>query len=177
MLDQKTLKELLHYDPETGLFTWLPRRLEHFKSTGTHSSWNKQFSNRIAGSKTTGGYILIVVKEQQYYAHRLAFLYMDGSMPPNEVDHIDGGRSNNKWGNLRLATRSDNSKNLKLFNTSTTGHPGVYWHKDSKKWYAKIKLNGKQSHLGMFNKLDDAVRARKEAEIDLGFHPNHGRVN
>ena len=88
------------------------------------------------------------------------------------VDHIDGNRSNNRWANLREATRKTNARNMKRPSNNTSAVAGVSWHKKAGKWRAF--LAGK--HLGLFVSKSDATRARKTAERKLGFHPNHGRI-
>lgn len=93
------LKELLHYNPETGVFTWA-------RSVGQRAR-----IGRVAGSKVPSGYIKISVSKRVYSAHRLAWLYMTGSWPENEIDHVDNNPSNNAFSNLRAATKSQNAQN------------------------------------------------------------------
>ena len=163
-MTQAELKQLLDYDPSTGLFTWKPR------------PGNKAFNNRSAG-KLTGqkptkkGYLLIYVKGKHYAAHRLAFLYMTGSMPV-EVDHENHVKTDNRWCNLLPATSSSNKKNSPKPKNNTSGVVGVYFK--NPKWKAQIQHQGKVKNLGTFTNKQDAIAARKAAEKQLGFHPNHG---
>lgn len=146
MISQKRLKELLHYDPLTGVFTWRVSR-GGSASTGT-----------VAGSDNGKGYRIIAVDGKKYLAHRLAFLYTDGAFPENEVDHINGCRDDNRRDNLRAASRSQN-----LANRSSKGY---YWNKSLKKWAAELKYKNYRTYLGLFKTEKEAsdayhVAARK----------------
>jgi hypothetical protein len=161
ILTQARLKELLHYCPDSGLFTWMASRGSIKKGC-------------VSGTAHSEGYINIGVDGSRYFAHRLAFLYMVGVMPKEDVDHINHSRDDNRWGNLRGATRADNSKNSSISKSSTSGISGVSWHKASAKWRAHIRVDGKQKHLGSYGSLTTAGLARKKAERKYGFHENHG---
>ncbi len=176
ILDQKTLKELLHYDPETGIFTWLYRDRKYFDSTAIQTTWNKRFAGEKAGVMTRG-YCLISIFYKKIFAHRLAFLYVTGSLPKQEVDHINGDRGKNSWSNLRDASSSENSRNMKLICTNKSGVMGVRWCEDRSKYRAYIKLKGKTKYLGKTKDFFEAVCMRKSAELRYNFHPNHGRPN
>jgi len=165
LLTQERLKELLYYNPQFGIFV---------RRVATSSSIKV---GDIAGSLTRGGYMCFSVNRRLYLAHRLVFLYMEGEFPPNQVDHINGCRADNTWLNIRHATHQDNMRNAKIPKTNKSGVIGVFFNKPTGKWRALIKVNGKQTHLGYFTDFDDAVLARKSAEIEHGFHPNHGRSN
>lgn len=110
-----------------------------------------------------------------YLAHRLAWLLQTGDWPEFEIDHIDGDALNNRWENLRDVPSFENKKNMPLYRTSTSGVAGVRWKTDAGKWVARININGKTVHLGYYGSKEDAVRARKFAEAEHGFHRNHGR--
>ena len=159
MLTQKRLKEVLHYDPEAGVFTWLVAR------------GNKIKAGDIAGSVGPVGYRKIGIDGKIYKASRLACLYMEGCFPEYEVDHRDRVKNNNKWYNLRHATRSYNMKNCKIVSDNTSGVTGVNFHKKHNKWQAYITDGGKTMHLGSFNNFINAVHARWEAEVKYGW-PN-----
>lgn len=159
MLTQDRLKELLCYDPETGVFT---RKIATIKPAGT-----------VSGSLTSNGYIEMRCGGLRTTAHRLAFLYMTGEIPDN-VDHIDHDRTNNKWTNLRSATRSVNLRNCKKRTDNKSGVTGVSWSKACGKWTARIKTENKYEHLGVFADWFDAVCARKSASVRTGYHANHG---
>lgn len=166
-LTQKRLKELLHYDPETGIFTWL--------KTG-----RGRRKNLIAGNIHTDSsgkkYIIICIKHKRYKAHRLAFLYMVGSFPINQTDHNDGNGLNNKFKNLSDATHLENHRNTRLQSNNTTGICGVNWIKDRDKWQSQITIKGRRKTLGYFTTKLAAAYARHIAEIKYNFHPNHGQI-
>lgn len=159
-ISQAQLKELLHYNPDTGIFTWLVNR-------------GRARAGDIAGDIDARGYGRIGLLNSVQKSHRLAFLYMRGSIP-KYVDHINHDRLDNRWGNLRTASILLNNKNLSMSKTNTSGFTGVSFVKRISKWRAYIKINYKNIHLGYFTELSDAVTVRKQAEIKHGFHVNHG---
>jgi len=162
VITQSELKRLFSYDPETGLFTRLISNNRRLKS------------GEIAGSTTCGGYVRICVNGQPYQAHRLAWLYMTGSWPENQIDHINHIKDDNRIANLRDVTHRENQKNQPKRKTNTSGVTGVMWNVRDKRWRAKIFLNGKEKSLGGFTNKFEAICARKSAENRHGFHPNHG---
>jgi hypothetical protein len=126
----------------------------------------------VAG--TTGkGYVRIRVGGELFLAHRLVFLYCFGSMPDEEVDHINGVRNDNRLVNLRQVSRAENSKNKKTPKNNTSGHAGVYFDKQAKKWVAIIKVNRKNIYLGFYKEKKDAINRRLLAVREYGFHENH----
>lgn len=126
MITQEQLKLILNYDPETGEFNWLvkPR--------------NRASIGGVAGHLRKNGYREISIKGKKYYAHRLAWLYMTGSWPKEHIDHINGNPSDNRFCNLREATRSQNMHNQGVCSNNTSGYKGVCWHKSNQKWEACI---------------------------------------
>lgn len=160
-LTQKRLKELLKYDKKSGIFT---------RKTGRGG----KKANDIAGSLHKTGYIIINVDEKSYQAHRLAWLYVYGEMPKEQIDHINHIKTDNAIKNLRMATQKENSKNMSKSKKNTSGVTGVHWHNVAKRWCARINVDGKKIHLGLFAQFSDAVNARKNAEILHGYHENHG---
>lgn len=161
MVTQERLKELLHYDPETGAFIW---RVARRGPAGVGD---------VAGTLRVTGYITIGIDGRIYRAHRLAFLYMGVSLPP-QVDHENHIRNDNRWVNLSPATSFINQRNCTLHKNNQSGVTGVHWHKYFRKWTATIGFNKKRYHLGRFNDKEEAIKVRKEAEKRFGFHPNHG---
>ena len=87
MLTQERLHEVLNYDPDTGIFTWKERPIETFKTVGAGNTWNTRYAGTVAGSKDKDGYIVVRIGGKRYFAHRLAFLYVHGYMPEQEIDH------------------------------------------------------------------------------------------
>lgn len=146
MLTQERLKELLHYDPESGVFTWL-----HTRSV--------VWAGDIAGTLKNDGYIVISIDGVRYGAHRLAFLYMTGSMPDVEVDHKNCVKADNRWVNLRLASRSENCLNRGMLGHNKSGHKGVSWNSNKRRWIARAQINGKPIHIGAFKSLEEAAKA------------------
>lgn len=161
------LKNLICYDPSFGKFTWLINRRGYAKI------------GDIAGSYNFGGYIVIKIYGCQYQASQLAWFYMTGEWPEDEIDHEDGITDNNKWNNLRKAAHIQNAKNRKLNINNTTGFKGV--HKRGNKYRSKINFNGIQISLGTFDTMEDAKSAYdKAADFYYGQFIRkdacHGRV-
>lgn len=175
MLTQQYLKECLDYNPETGVFTWKERPLHYFKREANGKGWNKRCAGTQAGAIDGKGYVQINLCGKLHRAHRLAFLFMEGRMPDGEVDHLNHVKTDNRWVNLRETDVSGNRTNQKLSSASTCGHTGVYFNRRRKKWVAQIKKFSQIRYLGSFDDIEDAVAARKQAELELGFHPNHGK--
>ena len=150
------VRELLDYDPETGLFTWKVNRGSAKVSC-------------VAGSKNSKGYLLIEIDRKKCQAHRLAWLFCYGSWPKNMIDHVNGDRTDNRVNNLREATVDQNLQNLhKAYKTSSTGLLGVCKHACGK-FQANIRIPGKRLYLGLFNTPEEAHRAYIKAKIRL--HP------
>lgn len=166
-INQKLLIKLIHYNPKTGELVRIA------KLNKEHNIFPcKKFKPQ---SITPHGYYQLNILGRPYTLHRLIFLYMTGSFPKEDVDHIDGNRLNNKWNNLREVSRGKNLKNIGLRSTNKSGHIGVYCRKDTKKYSAYINHKGKKYSLGDFEKYEDAVKVRLKAEIEFGFHRNHGK--
>ena len=156
------LKELLKYDCETGDFTW-KKRLGGRMRIGA-----------VAGTQNGNGYTQIMINRQVYRAHRLAWLYMTGKWPENDIDHINHDRTDNRWVNLREVTRTENLKNSSLRKRNTSGVCGVHWYEGRDKWQSYIAASGKRVHLGYFTDKFEAICARKSADNRYGYHENHG---
>jgi hypothetical protein len=138
MLTQARLKELLHYSPETGEFVWLVRTANRIK-----------VGNK-AGSSDNRGYVVTMIDGKTYKNHRLAFLYMEGSLPSLGVDHINGLKNDNSWANLRQATQAQNTQNMALPRNNTTGFKGVSWHECTKSYTASVTAFGKRNIIHNF---------------------------
>lgn len=150
-LTQARLKELLHYDPETGGFRWKVK-------------FSRQQPGGAAGTRDAYGYLVIRVEGRLYKAHRLAWLYVHGVWPALGLDHINRERDDNRIANLREACQSLNSMNRTPQVRSASGVSGVIWRKDRRKWTAQIRIGYRTVHLGVFADKKDAVAARKTAE-------------
>lgn len=173
MITQEYLKELLSYDIDTGVFTWLPRNLLTSQEAWCVASWNTKHAGKIAGSVTGRGYIDLRIFYKSYRAHRLAWLYVYGEFPKLGIDHIDGDFVNNRISNLRDVSQAENNKNAKRPKSNTSGVSGVSFEKHTNKWRAYIA--GKS--IGRYSDMAAAILARNKAEKEFGFHKNHGRAD
>jgi hypothetical protein len=176
------LRQLISYDAKTGQFYWKPRN----SKTVNHEdikvcdyiakNWNTRFANKKAfESVSKRGYNVAVIFNKKHYAHRVAWAMHYGKWPTDEIDHINGDRLDNRIENLREVSRTENSRNLCRQNRNKTGVIGVWWDQSRNKYQAYIRVNGKRHHLGRFDSLEDAAKARECAARDFGFHENHGR--
>lgn len=178
----EVLRQLLRYEAETGKLFWLPRGPEHMTRIGRHvpelaaSIWNDRFAGKEAFTATDhAGYKCGSVQCHQLRAHRVAWAVHYGAWPENTIDHIDGCRANNSISNLRDVSHKTNCQNTKRPSHNTSGHIGVARNPRSHgKWVATIKVDGRLTHLGTFSSYDEAVSARKTANIAFGFGPSHG---
>ena len=144
------LRELLHYDPNTGVFI-------RKDIAGKHSA-SYQIGD-VAGSTTKKGYIRICVDGEVHPAHRLAWLYMTGSWPVCQVDHWDTNKGNNAWSNLREATNGQNKANTPVYKCTKSGLKGAYWEAKRGKWASKIRVDKRLRHVGYFDSAEDAHQA------------------
>ncbi len=162
------LRQRLRYERETGQLIWrhdetMPKR------------WNSRWAGVPAGRISQCGYNQVSIYGTRYPSHRIIWAMEYGVWPIGEIDHIDGNRLNNRLSNLRDVTRTENARNMALRFDSTSGSTGVCWDKNRRKWIAQIRVNRLRINLGRFSDLDDAITARKNAEVRYGFHSNHGR--
>lgn len=157
-LSADVLRDTLDYNPDTGLFR--------------HKTVRKGVRIGAVAGGLERGYVRIGIDGTLYYAHRLAWLYMTGKDAPNDVDHINGERSDNRFCNLRAVTRSENMQNRrKVGRSNSSGFLGVSWVAAQKKWSARIRTpgRGKYLSLGFFDAPEDAYAAYVEAKRVL--HP------
>ena len=164
---QAEIKEFLIYDPETGIFKWKYR--EKFKTVSAKAAWNSRFPGTIAGTPDTKGHTMIAIHNRLYSAHRLAFIYVHGFDPPQEIDHRNRVKGDNKITNIRMANGTENNINKGLQKNNTSGVCGVIWHSKSQTWHTWITKNRKKHWLGQFKIFTEAVRARYNAEAKYGF--------
>ena len=155
-ITQKELKNKLRYDSSTGEFSRLS-------------------DGEIAGYMSNG-YVRMTVNGSCYPAHRLAWLYVHGKFPKNQIDHINGIRKDNRIINLRDVTQAENTKNSKIASNNTSGFKGVEWIPSRNKWRALISSKGKKINVGSHYCKIDAVIAVIKARREYGFHENHGRA-
>lgn len=147
-LSPEYVRQRLNYDPETGVMTW-------------KTSERKSKVGAVAGGSKDGGYVQIYLKGRFYGAHRLAWMIMTGSWPTLNIDHRNLNPSDNRWSNLREASKSDNAKNTRIRADNKSGFKGVCWDRARKKWRADIRLPHVRKHLGLFSdpKEDHAAYA------------------
>lgn len=164
MLSSPQLRQLLDYDPATGVFLWKPRA----NVTRTEKSWNARFAGKVAGRTNAIGYREIAIFGKLYKASRLAWLYMTGEWPADMIDHQDRNRANDSFSNLREATPAQNSQNAKP-RSNKTGFQGVFLHKPSGRFTSQIQVARQRISLGYFDTPELAHQAYVEA---LSIH--HG---
>lgn len=161
-IDQETLKKELEYDKNSGLF---------YRKTKA----GKYNIGEIAGSiNSVSGYVQIKINQKCYFAHRLAFLYVNGSFP-DRVDHINHKRNDNRWENLRSVSLIDNCKNRSISKNNKSGLNGVSICPARKIWRARLKVGRKDVYIGHFTDLSCAKDAIEIKKAELGFHANHGK--
>lgn len=177
---QDVLDQLICYEPKTGELLWRSRDSSFFNSTkhrtAEHTAriWNTRYAGKPALSAIgVQGYREGHLLDVHVKSHRVIFKMMTGE-EPDQIDHINGDRSDNRWGNLRAVDNTDNQKNAKRRKDNSSGVVGVTWYPHERAngtWLAKI--GGK--YLGFYDSFDDAVAARRAAEVEQGYHKNHGR--
>lgn len=165
MITFEEAKELFIYNRETGVIKWRKR----FNG--------RQRADLVAGGTSPNGmgYTQIGINGKRYLAHRIAMLlaygfYGDGL----EIDHLNHVRNDNRLVNLRFVTRTGNNRNKSRGNNNTTGVTGVHYRKDHRRYVARIKVDNAYIYLGEFVSLEEAAKARRDAEIKYKFNPNHG---
>lgn len=162
MLTAKRLRELIHYDPKTGVFTWrnVYRR-------------GMKFHGKQAGSDGGGGYVRIKIGDGSYHAGRLAWLYVNGRWPRQWIDHINGNPSDNRIANLRDVSKKMNAQNRRRpYKNNTHGFLGVCIQRQRGRvrWTARIHVHGEgQRYLGYFMTPESAQLAYLKAKRQL--HP------
>lgn len=155
-LTQKRLKEVLAYNPSTGVFRW-------------RESGRGRKADLSAGTLNSHGYLQIRIDRKIHLVHRLVFLYVDGYLPENGVDHKDRNKTNNRRDNLREVSNQCNLRNTGNYCHNTSGVKGVCWEKSRNKWRASIGIDGKSKNLGLYTDFNNAVMARYDAEKRLNW--------
>lgn len=163
------------FEVRGGDLVWRQRPASHFKNAQGMNSFNRRFAGRVAGSvhKPTG-YVHVDVFGRKWKAHRLMWAVVFGEWP-DQIDHINGNKADNRIANLRNVTHAENMKNRPRPKVNRSGVCGVHWQVSNSRWVAYLTSDGARKHLGTFCDWFDAVCARKSAENRSGFHANHGR--
>lgn len=157
MVTADLVRSLLDYDPRTGVFVWRENR------------GSNQTKGKAAGG-LHGPYLMIPVAKRLYLAHRLAWLYVHDSWPENEIDHINGVKTDNRIENLRDATRLTNAHNIaKARSDAVSGVRGVRWSSRYNSWHALLQHEGRRMHLGSFKSMEEAMAAYEAKKRSLGL--------
>ena len=155
MITQERLKEILSYNPETGEFS---------RSRSAGKNYRKK-----CGWVSKKGYFKIRVDGRQYYAQRLAWLYVHGNHPSGDIDHINHDKLDNRITNLRDVSRSYNSRNRSPTKYNPTGHMNVF------RQQGKYQVSAAKKYIGIYETIDEAVAARDKHLVNMGYHENHGK--
>lgn len=159
-LTAERLREVLDYDPETGVFTW---RVTNTNALG-HGGRSRCVAGAVAGHLNRNGYRSIGIDHVLYQAHRLAWLYVHDRWPDHHIDHINGGHDDNRIANLRDVPQAQNAQNRHgAQRNNRTGHLGVDEYKPGR-WRARIKDGARQRHLGCFATPEAAYAVYAEAK-------------
>jgi hypothetical protein len=170
-LTQEEAHRLFEY--RDGTLYWKERQRSDFKSELAWKQWNPKHAGKRAGCHSMQ-YASIAVNRVHYPLHRVIFLLHHGYLP-EIVDHADCNPRNNNISNLRAATKADNQRNSGMFAHNTSGIKGVVWSKNAKKWLARVKVNGRDKHLGSFDDIELAELVAQEARSKYhGAFANHG---
>ena len=156
--DKKVLDGLFSYNYETGL-------LSRKSSSGRTKSG-------VCSAKNPKGYVYTRVNGKRFFVHRIIWKMIKGK-DSDQIDHINGINDDNRFCNLRSVTHHENQKNKRIRSNNISGVIGVYLK--SKGWEAQLGVNNETIKLGFYDSKEDAIKARKLAEVKYGYHPNHGR--
>ena len=177
------LHSVLTCNFETGKLYWKHRSESLFAETAGRTAkgaallWNSRWPDKEAFSAyDSSGYRHGLIFSKIFKAHRVIWAMRHGFWPKETIDHINGIRDDNRIINLREASLVENARNQKMPSRNTSGRIGVYQSPTSGLWCAAIRVGKKKRHLGTFDTFDQAAGARHKAEIEFGFHPNHGRA-
>lgn len=168
------LRQLIDYNPNTGILTWKFRDKKFCKSSHDQARWNKRFCGKTAGLIAKDGYGVICIFDNQYKSHRICWYLYYGAAPNGQIDHVNGQKSDNRIRNLRDVSARENALNRKIYSTNKSGYIGVSQNV-SGKWVAHISTKEKRVYLGKFNCVTAAAIRRLQAQNHNGYHPNHGR--
>ena len=154
--DPRIIRQYFNYNPETGELRW-------------RIGSRRRPAGELAGTpaKTEKGRVIVGFQGKTYKAHILIWVLQTGEWPSHQIDHINEDPSDNRWGNLRAATKSQNMRNIAKIKSNTSGHKGVGFHRPTSKWRATIQVDGVQYHLGLFKTMEEAIEAYANAAKKL----------
>lgn len=172
---QDYLNECLIYYPHSGALVWRERPQNHFSSVRGWKQWNRIHAHQEAfTARSGGGYACGGIDYKSYLAHPIIWKMVTGD-EPEAIDHDNGIRDDNRWVNLNASSYALNAKNTAKSSRNTSGIAGVSWSTKRNKWRVQIGIGkGKNKHIGYFDTLDEAKDAKARANIEYGYHPNHG---
>jgi len=179
-MDIDRVRKFVSYSPDTGVFTWNTATPDMFEDKiRTAEMLCRMFNGKFAGKQAFTainghGYKSAVIMGHRTTAHRIAWMIHHGVVPDN-IDHINGVKTDNRICNLRSVTKAENAKNMRLSVRNSSGHIGVRFESRRNKWAADIRVDRKLIFLGRFDEIEHALAARKTAEAKFFFHENHGR--
>jgi hypothetical protein len=170
-MNKINLKKIVHYDAFSGHFFWLPTSAAAKRKRGKPSKCGLI----VAGNKTSRGYRDIMILGKSYKEHRLAWLYVTGKWPKDQIDHINRNREDNRFENIREATNSQNKANTGRYKNSSGKYKGVSYREKLNKWCARIQVDKNRKWLGAFNTEQEARDAyNAAAKIIFGEFANFG---
>lgn len=176
------LRGLLRYEPETGKLIWLPRtpdtcQVNSFFQNDAHCRhWNEGHAGTEAFTTPTAyGYLGGSIFNIDFLAHRVIWAMVFDEWPPR-TDHVEGRQTDNRLHLIRAVDDTGNNRNKRISKANKSGINGVSWHSRKRYWYAHISVNSRPKFLGCFKTKEAAAKARKEADVRYGYHPNHGRL-
>lgn len=170
------LRQLFVYDPETGVLRWQARAPSYYahltdsKANASAKAFNRKRAGKEAGGFSPAGYRLAYAQGRLIPSHRVAWCMYYGDWPAGQIDHIDGDRANNRINNLRVVTIAVNLRNREYKPRGRSGVVGVYWHKRSRKWQARLYLKDRAPYFGNYDTVEEAERAITIARKALGFN-------
>ena len=172
-LTAEIARELLTYNPDTGKLFW--------KERPDNKLFNKVYAGKETFTSITRrkksreiGRLDGRLFNKTYAAHRISWLIYYGEWPKGQIDHINHDPTDNRIKNLRDVTASENNRNRTLQKNNKVNFNGVFFDKQTSRYRAQIKIDGVKKCLGRYDTVKEAIAARKVADINYNFHPNHG---
>lgn len=178
---QEQLRELLDYDPDTGVLRWREREVHWFSRQAICNNWNSKHAGKRAGYTKTAydtGYQARYIKlpyNGDFLESRVIWTWMTDEQPPAMIDHKNRVATDNRWENIQASDQDGNMHNMSKYKTNKSGVSGVFWCKQHEKWRACVNHNKKRYHLGRFESLEEAAKVVSDFRKDRGFSEEHGK--